>query len=145
MHARTLLSLLVAMVIAAGCNFLSVGGATFGGGFPEQEGVESTTVQLTDNTGEVSDMTVDPANEPQTPEGVSDSADGLVVTWIGGACDASVDFVFEEVDAGYALTGSIVTTDQVCIMIGIERRIVLHLQTPIPADTVNLTIGDRSL
>ena len=145
MQARTLLSLLVAMVIAAGCSFLSVGGATFGGGFPEQEGVETTTVLLTDKTGEVVDMTVDPANEPPTPEGVSNHADGLVVTWIGGACDTSVEFVFEQVDAGYALTGTIVTTDEVCIMIGIERRILLKLQTPIPAEAVDFTIGDRSL
>jgi len=142
MHARTLLSLLVAMVIAAGCNFLSVGGATFGGGFPEQEGVESTTVQLTDKTGEVTDMTVDPPNEPPTPDGVSDHADGLVVTWTGGACDASIDFVFEQVGGGYTLTGTVVTTDEVCIMLGVPRRILLHLRTPIPAGSVVFTMGD---
>ena len=121
------------------------GQSTFEATFPEAEGRPALTVTVDDRTDLVTDLVIDPVVQPPPPEGVSDDPGGLIVTWLGGACDASVAFVFAPADSGYTLTGTTVTTGDACILIGIERRIQLRLRTPVPAASVDFSMGDRPL
>lgn len=146
MRTRIVVSLIVLTLSLAGCSLLPGSTKTFSAAFPAVEGTGALDVTVQDATGLMTGLVIDPEIQPPpVGEGVSDHPDGLVVTWVGGACDASVDFVFEPDGQGYALTGTTITTDQVCILIGIERRIQLLLRSAVPAASVTVTMGDRAL
>ena len=145
MRIRNVVGSLVLGITIAGCSFIPGSSQTFASSFPAEEGVADTAVLVTDHTGLMTDLIIDPQIQPPPPEGVADHPDGLVVTWIGGACDASVEFAFEQNGSAYTLTGTTVTTGDACILIGIERRIQLKLRTPVPAASVDFSMGDRPL
>ena len=141
MLSRLVLGLL-AVASLAGCTIWP-GETSFGGAFPEEDGVAGLTVTVEDKTGLMTEVVVAPEMAaPPMDDGVSDHPQGLVVTWVGGACDQSVAFVFERDGPGYAISGTTTTTGGACILIGIQRNILLVLEAPVAADTVEFTMGD---
>lgn len=133
--------LLVALV-AAGCSRI-VGPRTFTVS-AELAGGATWTLQVTDNSGRVTNLELDPGPAINGP---SDAAfndpvasNRLVIPWTGGACDRATTFTVDA-DAGGRVTIAFGTSvaPGACDLVGIGHQLVLETDPALPASLVTLT------
>jgi len=120
------------------------GGSTFEAAFAEQDGgvkIAALPVVLVDTTGLVVGMQV--ADNPDGLNGVHASrgfGNGVVVTWLGGACEKKVTLTLAAAYAGY--TVNIDTEPNFpgggCSSVGIGRGVTITFRSPIAAEQITL-------
>ena len=135
------LSLLVA-VLVAGCQ-------------PQGQSFQKTLrtednkplpVTLTDETKLVTGITqgaVDPATTGNDPAVRADRVEpnGLVLTWLGGACDQDAAVWFGVLNGGYVLTVSVHGSAANCPASAVPRAVRITTSRPIPADSIIVAGG----
>jgi len=102
-------------------------------------------VVLIDQTGLVTEIA--PADDTSTsvePELRGDPADQnvAILTWTGGACDATTTVTFLVLDGGYVMNLTAPEKPGTgCPMAGVPRGIRILTSTPIPIDSVTVAGG----
>lgn len=138
---RAIVLAVFAMLVGAACQ-------SSGRAFDTTLGKETDyplPVTLTDETTFVTAIAPAAANDASTDNEPAvradpDDPDGLVLTWLGGACDKNAAARFLVQNGGYLLH---LATDRGlglggCIALGVPRALRITLSRPIPADSISV-------
>jgi hypothetical protein len=104
-------------------------------------GGDGLAVVLTDLTGLVAGIAPSPQGEPAIDEGLTNPAgqpNVLTYAWVGGSCDVLTSFMFERPDGGLRLVAATKTTGGACDLVGVFRRVEIHLTEPVDAESVTV-------
>jgi hypothetical protein len=133
---------LVALALALGaCSVVAeVGSRTWGVSMTNQAG-ESTSVKVTDASGRVTDIELDP-EDADLFGGVAVAAGHpgtLDVPWTGGGCDVTTSIDISGRGAGLAVKVGITTGDQPCDGMGVPHVVRLTLAQPVAPGLVTVS------
>lgn len=123
-------------LVVAGCSPSM--GRSFAVTVPGQGSISSLLAVLVDTSGVIQSVAAVVPAATESNSAVTNppgEPDVLLVTWIGGACDHRVEFVFDGGADSYTLSG-VTERDSGCTLSGIARSIRIQLSTPVPADAV---------
>lgn len=105
------------------------------------DGTYPLPVMLLDGTGLVTGLVAPAAGVPAFESGVTNAngkPDRLLYTWLGGACDTLTKLTFERSASGFRLRAETETSGGYCILIGLNREVVITLSEPVDARSVVL-------
>jgi hypothetical protein len=100
---------------------------------------ETLPIDLVDLTGLVEDVAVGRAAETGDGHdvvGVADRPDQLLVSWVGGACDARTTLTLTGSTGSLVVTQSTSRMRDHCILIGFGRAVVIDFLRPVNAALV---------
>ena len=110
------------------------------------ESINPLPVTLTDESKLVTGITqaaVNPATTGNDPAVRADQDDpnGLVLTWLGGACDQDAAVWFGLLNGGYVLNVSVHGSAADCPASAVPRAIRIATSRPIPVDSITVAGG----
>jgi hypothetical protein len=144
--AVAIVVVLAAAALVAGWRLPDVSGRGFELELPGGENYRPLPVRFRDHAGIVAAFRADDRIDGQPIRRevvVNRDRDAIRLSWIGGACDSSVDLVLEP--DGSDLRLRLHTTPTLdgmlgCIALGVERSVVIELSAPIDGRTVRLIL-----
>ena len=132
-------SLLLALALA-GCSLL--GPRTFTLTFPKFEDFAPLPVALTDVSGTVTAIDLQPSGPAAAPianavRPIEGRSNAVVLDWTGGACDEQVEV---DVEVSGRTTFTLTTHHGLggCFAVGVQRRLVVLFATPVDASTMTI-------
>jgi hypothetical protein len=125
----------------AGCSAdREPGPRSIDGVFPPTAELPQLPFRVTDQTGLIRAIAVAKADD--VPEGVSQVKghdDALHLEWLGGLCDRRVFVVFEQQADGSAFTVDTEADFGGCLLMGVQRSLVIEFTRPVDASTVSVS------
>ncbi|MEI7744143.1 MAG: hypothetical protein WCK58_10395 [Chloroflexota bacterium] len=135
------IALLLVALLVAGCGVTRVvSGRAWSTTATRTDG-SAYTVDITDASGLAANAEVDPAGVAWA-EGVANApgrADVLLVSWVGGGCDARTEISIATAGAGLAIGVQTTSSGAVCDDVGVPHVLRLTLSGPMPAAGVSVT------
>lgn len=138
---RWILAVVLATAGLAGCASNDERGPrAIDGAFPQTQELPQLPFRVTDQTGLIRAIAV--VERDDLEDGVSQVTgrnDALYVKWLGGLCDRRVLVVFEHQAEGPAFTVDTEADFGGCLLMGIQRSLVVEFTQPVDASTVSFS------
>lgn len=135
------MALLLTMLVLAACSRIT-GPRSFAMSAASVDG-STWSVNLSDTSGAISDMTVDPsplfADQTGLPFVVAGAPNKLVVPWVGGSCDRQTTFAVTSDGNRMKIAYRIESAPGVCDDLGVMHQLILTMSPAIDPAFVTLT------
>jgi hypothetical protein len=110
---------------------------------PGLDGRDAVPVSITDTTGTVVSAGFVASGNPDGVANLPGDPATLLITWLGGMCDARFDVLIEPRGGGLVVQHLTTRRGGGCLLAGIGRTLQLGFSVPVPADSVELVLQAR--